>query len=336
LEHRLEDLDRLQEELLDNPQLWGRRRIHLGLQRNLEEGGHSASLQRWDRNQALLEHRQERLVKHQEEPAALAPFGSISQPQSNPFGAPSTQNPNSFGAQNAPAQPNPFGNTPAPFGAPSQASKNPFGAPSQPANPLGGPATAQPSPWGAAPAASSPFSNPPPTAQPLSNPFSNPQPTSQPAPNPFSDPQPVSQPTLNPFANPAPSEPVQPNASPFEAAAPAHQQSQPSTNGSISLTDHPQLSQYSTRDNEGRLLTWKDKRVIYKDGEPGTQNFDGTWQKIWFPNGPPLPNKWAEAEPEQYTEEVKKAYEYARKNGGFEGGMIPLIPPKQEWCRWDF
>jgi nucleoporin NUP42 len=33
---------------------------------------------------------------------------------------------------------------------------------------------------------------------------------------------------------------------------------------------------------------------------------------------------------------VKNAYEYARSNGGFEGGMIPLIPPKQEWCQWDF
>ena len=246
------------------------------------------------------------------QPAAPAPFGGTLQPQTNPFGVPSTQNPNPFGAQNPPTQPNPFGNTPRSFGAPSPAPKNPFG----------GPATTQPSPWGAAPAASSPFSNPQPTVQPASNPLGNPQPVSQPA--------------ANPFGNPTPSAPTQPNANPFGGPPPTQQQSQPFTNGSTSLTDHPSLSQYSTRDGNGRLLTWKDKRVIYKDGEPGTQSSGGPWQKIWFPNGPPPPNKWAEAEPEQYTDEVKNAYEYARRNGGFEGGMIPLIPPKQEWCQWDF
>ena len=75
---------------------------------------------------------------------------------------------------------------------------------------------------------------------------------------------------------------------------------------------------------------------MYKDDVPGTQAFDGTWQKIWFPDGPPVPDKWAEAEPELYTEDVKRAYENARKNGVFDGGLLPLVPPKQEWCQWDF
>jgi nucleoporin NUP42 len=33
---------------------------------------------------------------------------------------------------------------------------------------------------------------------------------------------------------------------------------------------------------------------------------------------------------------VTVAYENARKNGVFDGGVIPLTAPKQAWCQWDF
>ncbi|KAE9369623.1 hypothetical protein N431DRAFT_380850 [Stipitochalara longipes BDJ] len=245
------------------------------------------------------------------QPPAPAPFGAPSQPQVNPIGAPSGQNPNPFGAVNPISQSNPLGATPAPFGAPSPAPKNPFGAPSQPApNPFGGTPIPQPNPFGAAP-------GPAPAA---ASPFGTPQPPSQPAANPFGNPQSTPRPAATPFGNPPPAQP----------------QTQPYTNGSSSLTEHPPLSKYSTRDSNGHLLTWKGKHVVYKDGLPGTQSFDGTWEKIWFPDGPPAPDKWAEAEPELYTEDVKNAYEHARRNGVFDGGMIPLVPPKQEWCQWDF
>jgi nucleoporin NUP42 len=101
-------------------------------------------------------------------------------------------------------------------------------------------------------------------------------------------------------------------------------------------TEHPPLSSYSTKDRDGQLLTFKGKRVVYRESEPWTQNQDGTWEKIWFPDGPPGYNKSAEAPEEEYTEEIKSVYERARSTGVFEGGVIPLVPPKQEWCLWDF
>lgn len=260
--------------------------------------------------------------------AAPVPFGGASQQtQANPFGQPSGQNPNpfGFGSQNTPAQPNPFGNPAStPFGAPSPAPKNPFGAPSQPTapNPFAGTTAAQPNPFGAIsqPTNPNPFGGTPPAAPVASTHFGNPQRNPHAAPN--------------PFGNPPPSAPTPPNANPFGVPP------EPVTNGfssPVSLdAPHPPTSSYITKDHNGRLLTFKGKRVIYKDSQPGTQNPDGTWAKIWFPDGPPAPNKTAEAPEENYTEEIRSAYEKAIRLGGFEGGMIPLVPPKQEWCRWDF
>jgi nucleoporin NUP42 len=245
--------------------------------------------------------------------AAPTPFGGASQQtQANPFGVPSSQNQNSFGPQNPSAQPNPFGSTTAtPFGAPSPASKNPFGAASQPTNPnpFAGPPTAQTNPFGATPAPAA------------SNPFGNPNPNPLAAPSPFGKPLTNAPPSTNPFGAHSPQTP------------------QLSTNGFSSsdpvLGEHPPLSSYCTKDRDGRLLTFKGKPVVYKESEPGTQNQDGTWEKIWFPDGPPGYNKTAEASEEKYTEEIKIAYEKASRTGVFEWG-IPLVPPKQEWCLWDF
>jgi nucleoporin NUP42 len=43
-----------------------------------------------------------------------------------------------------------------------------------------------------------------------------------------------------------------------------------------------------------------------------------------------------EAESEMYTEEVRKAYEYLAREGRFEGGMMPAVPPLREWTSYDF
>jgi len=274
------------------------------------------------------------------QPVAPVPFGAAPPAtQTNPFGAPSGQSQNPFGAQNSSAQPIPFGASSAPFGAPSPAPKNPFAAASQTtSNPFGGTPISQPNPFGTTPATapSNPFGSPQPTSQQALNPFGNLQTTSQLATNPFGQ-QPTPQQAANPFFQDtlnAP-QPLSASATPFGALP--SQPSQPSTNGFSAIgTEHPPVSSYSTSDASGHLLTFKGKRVVYKDSEPGTQSFDGTWQKIWFPDGPPPYNKWAEVEPEKYTEEVKTAYQNARRNGVFDGGVIPLVPPKQAWCQWDF
>jgi len=98
----------------------------------------------------------------------------------------------------------------------------------------------------------------------------------------------------------------------------------------------PIPTNYISKDASGRLLTFKGKRVIYHESEPGFQNSNGSWERIWNPDGPPRSTKDQEADPSKYDEATKQAYEYALQNGRFKDGVMPLLPPKQEWNRWDF
>jgi nucleoporin NUP42 len=81
---------------------------------------------------------------------------------------------------------------------------------------------------------------------------------------------------------------------------------------------------------------FKGKPVVYKDNEAGIQNRDGTWEKIWFPDGPPAYYGATELDDNAYTEDIKQAYLHARETGSFKDGVMPLLPPKREWCLWDF
>lgn len=261
--------------------------------------------------------------------ATANPFGAPSQPAtSNTFGAPS----NAFGASSQTVQPNPFGqpsnsNTTSStfggrsnplanplegsqsvFGEPSPA-KIPFGAPTQPSqaiqNPFGASTTAQPNPF--APAAVNPFG-------PSSNQTQNP----------------------NPFGPSATSVSSSSNGNPF---APQSQPPQ-AMNGhgpNIQLgTPHPHTSSYISKDPSGRLTMFKGKQVIYRDDEPGFTGPDRSWQRIWFPDGPPVFNKDTQVDESMYDDEIEAAYLHAKQAGSFQGGMMPLVPPKREWCQWDF
>jgi nucleoporin NUP42 len=99
---------------------------------------------------------------------------------------------------------------------------------------------------------------------------------------------------------------------------------------------HPPLESYSTRDATGRLNMFKGKRVVYKEGQAGVQNRDGSWSKIWFPEGAPAYYKDTEMEDSAYDESTKEAYVKMRQAGSFQGGVMPLVPPKREWCLWNF
>jgi nucleoporin NUP42 len=81
---------------------------------------------------------------------------------------------------------------------------------------------------------------------------------------------------------------------------------------------------------------FKGKPVVYKEGEAGVRHRDGTWEKIWFPDGPPPPYKDTELDDSVYTDEVQEAYVHMRETGSFRDGVMPLIPPKREWCTFDF
>ncbi|TVY81949.1 Nucleoporin [Lachnellula suecica] len=231
------------------------------------------------------------------QPTTSAPFGGPSPPaQANPFGTPSGQTSNPFAGASA-----------APFGAPSPAPNNPFAAPSPaPNNPFG--ASSQPTnqnPFGGAR-----LQNPPVPASSAPN-----------APNPFNSPQP-NPPISNPFGN--------------AAAAQNPGISQLGINGNTAATPHPPISSYSSKDQNGRLTMFKGRRVVYQNGVPGVQNNDRTWSKIWFPEGAPLPYKDTEMEDSAYDDGTKAAYGQMRQTGSFTNGVMPMLPPKREWCTWDF
>ncbi|OTA37373.1 hypothetical protein BTJ68_03067 [Hortaea werneckii EXF-2000] len=123
------------------------------------------------------------------------------------------------------------------------------------------------------------------------------------------------------------------------AAAPAA--GLPQTNGAFA-TGPAATSHYTTRTGTGSLQTWKGQPVLYDEqNQPTIQNPQtGKAERIWHPNGPPQnPNPYAEAPPEKYMGELgavlKEVYDYVNETGTFKDGLMPEIPPKREWMRWD-
>jgi nucleoporin NUP42 len=254
-----------------------------------------------------------------------APFSSFSQP-ANPFGQqPATSNP--FGTPSQPAQANPFGQQ-------QPVTSNTFGAPSQPAqaNPFGQPSSQSQAPWAqSTPAPSNPFSNTSPSPfgvpSPAKNPFGTQSSSTSSQPNPFGAPsQPVQ---ANPFGNPSLNQ--------------ANPLGRPSSSGTGALNGNTgsELDPQS-----GRLRTWHGKPVVYRDEIPGTERTGGwkngrremIWERIWFPTGPPRENLDTEMIDKSVYEDpkLKETYMAARETGSFPGGLMPLMPPKREWCEWDF
>ncbi|GJN82643.1 hypothetical protein PLIIFM63780_006186 [Purpureocillium lilacinum] len=280
------------------------------------------------------------------------PFGSNANtnaaPGSSPFGtmgagagdkAPATS---PFGAQTsgpANAAPNPFSSA-----APNQNATSPFAqAGGQTgASPFGQASTPAANPFGAAnqqqqqqqPAANNPFGQP---SQPqingtlgqaASNPFAQNAPQSaQGAPNPFGQQQ---QPAAASRPSPFGAAPQQ-EQKPAAGAAPAGNPYPPG-----SAKQHPPIESYTARAMDGSLSAFKGKPVSYKDGQPGLRAFDGTWTRIWFPNGPPPYYKDTELPPEAYDQTTKAQWEAFARTGTFEGGVMPELPPPRECTQWDF
>ncbi|KAI1103678.1 hypothetical protein F4804DRAFT_217450 [Jackrogersella minutella] len=268
-------------------------------------------------------------------PSAPSAFGQATQ---NPFGQPaaSGQQPNPFSKPAQPSAPNPFGqptpSTSSPFSQPITA--NPFAqTPSTPVNdqPMD---TSAPSPAPGNPfkqASTTPFGVPTNNAfgaqqsggfgAATSNIFAQPQTQTQPQQAP--KPHPLAPlPTGNPYA---------PN----------------------STKQHPAPESYISVAANGRK-TFNGQLVHYKwlvDGKyqdqmpldmgqtsplvAGVRNSDGSWRKIFFPNGPPGYNKDTEPDPSMYTASIKAAYANMTAIGRFDGDM-PEVPPMREDCIWNF
>ena len=85
-----------------------------------------------------------------------------------------------------------------------------------------------------------------------------------------------------------------------------------------------------------RIASWQGKPVSYIDGEPCYKNQNGAWQRIWFPHGPPVFQKTPGFPEEAYNISIKEEYMFAKEHGVFRTGMVPEVPPKREWCSWEF
>lgn len=290
-------------------------------------------------------------------------FGQPAQPAQSPFGQPAqpTQSAFSQPAQPAFGQAAPLGQKPNPF-APTAAAPQPtadaFGKPAQPAQPAQQPSpfaqtasSAPVNPFGKPAATSSPFTQPAPAP---ANPFGQPQ--QQPAANPFGAPaapgNAFAQPAQSsPFAAPATSALSQPGTSrpafgSGTTATPAPGTAKPAGVGPYgpnATREHPDISTYSAKEADGRLRMFKGKQVTYEMPKGATRpapfirNFDGSLVKIWMPDGAPKYTTETEAEPEKYQDpNVLQQWKAFVEAGRFAGGMMPEVPPKREFCAWDF
>lgn len=292
----------------------------------------------------------------------------------NPFGAPAQ--PSAFGQPSQPggggsgfgqpsalgAKPNPFasaasGPSASPFGAFSNNNNNnhtsaaqgssPFGALGGTSTNTGGfgnPQQTAPSPFGQPQQASSNEVSMDSAPTSTGNAFGNAGNTA--TPSPFG--QPAQPAAANPFARPS----VAPT--PFGAPAIQQQQQPAAAAGSLATgagpygpnatRQHPNYNSYAVKSPTGQLTSWTGKPVTYKmigeEHVPGIQNFDGSWTKIWFPDGPPNYNK--DTEPTRpYTDDEKSLYNNFMTTGKFQlaatgGGGMPLAPPTREMCTWNF
>ncbi|KAK3997813.1 nucleoporin AMO1 [Cladorrhinum sp. PSN332] len=274
-------------------------------------------------------------------------------------------NPNPFGAPQQPAAANPFGQPqqkpdmnrflePAisagpfpPMANAVPASGNPFGAPSLAKNAFGGQM---------APTNSSPFGG---------------QPTAPAQPGPFGQPQqqqPVQQ-SSNPFGVATAAAPGAPagqtmfGQTPMIAsvasqvasqavagagAAAAIKASAPQGQGPYgpnATRQHPDISAYTSKNPDGTLRMFKGKPVTYETPKGGAdkplpfiRQFDGSMVRIWMPNGAPAYTKETEADDLSVYDDPSVQQQWAGflQSGEFADGLIPEVPPKREWCQWDF
>ena len=89
------------------------------------------------------------------------------------------------------------------------------------------------------------------------------------------------------------------------------------------------------KDSSGKLVSWGDKQVAYVGSEPCLRRSDGSLEKIWFPD-PPKWNKDQDLPDHEYDREIESEYKYMEDRGIFKDGLMPDLPPRREWCSWNF
>lgn len=305
-------------------------------------------------------------------PFGAPSFGQAAQPTA---GANNNNQQSAFGqASQLGQKPNPFGgNTnvgPSPFAAAATASTannntdrpaNPFATTQQPqqpaANPFGNQAQStnnnNVSPFAAQAQAQftkstvNPFAQQEPATSSRPNPFATGASPSPAAHNPFATGGQQAAgvpPKANPFAPAQASTPAASNPFATSSTAPAQQQqagtapSAPAGNPYPpgSGKQHPPAESYISKGMDGTLSAFKGKAVSYNDGKPGIRAFDGTWTRIWFPNGAPAYYKDTELPIDSYDDKTKAQWLRFEQTGVFADGVMPALPPPREYTVWDF
>jgi nucleoporin NUP42 len=96
-----------------------------------------------------------------------------------------------------------------------------------------------------------------------------------------------------------------------------------------------------------QLRTYRGRPVRYINDSPCYERPDGKgWERIWFPQEGQTPDvvylgredKIADlvAEQERYTDEVIQEFAFLFEMGKYKDGKMPSVPPKREWCLYDF
>ena len=262
------------------------------------------------------------------QPSAPGPFGASQQQQTNTFGKPSGPDPL---LQPSAAAKNPF--------AQSLASTNTstFGQPSAPsqASAFGKPPTLNPPPTFAQPASSGATSGFAQVSTAPPNPFT--QPTAPSTTGSFGQPSTAAP---NPFNQRRTSSANQPVPAFGQASGPSNT-TQPPTGPAgrtvvRSTSGQEKKGVQIQKDSEDKITSWKGIPVEYFDDEPCYKTNDGHWQRIWFPDGPPVFTKTVDLPDEAYDEATKETYKHMRQTGTFKDGIMPALPPKKDWCSWNF
>ena len=107
-------------------------------------------------------------------------------------------------------------------------------------------------------------------------------------------------------------------------------------NGPESSHSHPDIRTYSIRDVGNKLISWKSKPVSYVENEPYFRKEDGSLERIWFPNGPPIYSAATEPPIDEIHPTDLDGHKFLLEHGTFKDGIMPNVAPQREYCRWDF
>lgn len=274
-------------------------------------------------------------------PSIAAPtFGQASVP--GPFGTPTQpqQQPNAFGKPSGPDSiQQPSAAAKNPFGQPlASAQSTTFGQPSAPSqtSAFGRPSTSNAAPAFGQPAASGSASGFSQSSTVPVNPFA--QPTAPSTTTTFSQPSAAAPSSFGQTKTSFANQPVPSFGQPFGQSNTANTSSGSAVDrtGARVTSGQGAHGGQIQKDSQDKIMSWNGTPVRYFDDEPCYKSNDGNWQRIWFPDGPPTFTKTVDLPDEAYDEATKENYRHLKQTGTFKDGIMPALPPKREWCSWNF